>query len=341
MVNLADVVRSLGCDPEIVFREAGFETQEFLNSENQLNYVRTSHLLEHCVKATGCGYLGLILGFKAEPADLGIAGELVSAAPTVQVALEALVQNLNLHDQGGSAFFETGRHYSSLGFGVNLQGVKAVEVVYDLSAVFIYKIMRAICGERWVGATVNLPRSTPENAEIYKGYFCATVYFNSTECYVTFPNVYLDAQPPTADEFLFRLLTQKARELQALTEADLMVSLPTVLRKGVLSKQFSAPEIASAFGMHERTFHRRLRDAGTGFRQELDLVRQALGEQLLGSTSLPVCEVADVLGYANSSCFIRAFQRWNGLGPTDWRNQSSQKRGRVVVEGRQAIRTTT
>jgi AraC-like DNA-binding protein len=75
------------------------------------------------------------------------------------------------------------------------------------------------------------------------------------------------------------------------------------------------------FGLHERTLHRRLRIAGTSFRQELDLARQSVSEQLLGSTSLPVCDVANAMGYADSSGFIRAFQRWTGTSPTSWRRK--------------------
>ncbi len=48
-----------------------------------------------------------------------------------------------------------------------------------------------------------------------------------------------------------------------------------------------------------------------------------LFKQLLESTSLPVCDIADALGYADSSGFIRAFQRWSGSSPAVWRKRNS------------------
>jgi len=48
-----------------------------------------------------------------------------------------------------------------------------------------------------------------------------------------------------------------------------------------------------------------------------------VSEQLLGSTSLPVCDIANALGYADSSGFIRAFQRWSGTSPSSWRKHNN------------------
>ena len=104
---------------------------------------------------------------------------------------------------------------------------------------------------------------------------------------------------------------------------ELMEELPAVMRRGLLSEEFSAREIAGVFGLHERTLHRRLQSAGTSFRRELDSARMCVGEQLLGSPSLPVIDVASALGYADSSGFIRAFQRWSGCSPSAWRKLNS------------------
>ena len=101
-----------------------------------------------------------------------------------------------------------------------------------------------------------------------------------------------------------------------------MTYLSGLQQRGLLSGHFSAPEIAEVFGMHERTLHRRLRAAGTSFRQELDTARRRLSEQLLTNTSLAVGDIATALGYADASGFIRAFDRWCGTTPASWRKQN-------------------
>ena len=50
--------------------------------------------------------------------------------------------------------------------------------------------------------------------------------------------------------------------------------------------------------------------------------RHSIAAQLLGHTTLPPGQVARRLGYANASAFTRAFRRWNGMTPSEWRKKA-------------------
>jgi len=324
LVNLASLVSSLGADPVVIFGKSGFHPDEFNDPDRRMPYQRSSRLLADCVEATGCDHLGLLLGKLATSSHLGITGFLLHAAPTVERALNAVVENLDLHDEGGTATLDIDTDYTTFGFALQLPGVVAVEQIYDLAAAMMYQIMWALCGKDWVAATVKLQRRKPRNPLPYQNFFQTTLYFDSTECVITFPSDCLQEQPPRADVLLYRHLEKEARELHALQHHELIEELPSALRRGLLTEQFAARHIADMFGMHERTLHRRLRTAGTSFRQELDQARRSVSEQLLGGTNLPVCDIANALGYADSSGFIRAFQRWSGISPSTWRKRNSQ-----------------
>ena len=91
----------------------------------------------------------------------------------------------------------------------------------------------------------------------------------------------------------------------------------------------SAEELADMLAMHRRTLDRRLRDAGTSFRAELDHVRFAVAQQMLSTTASPLEDIAPALGYAEPSPFVRAFTRWTGMSPTRWRKLNSTGSARV------------
>jgi len=323
LVNLASVVHSLGSDPDLIFRQSGFDPEEFQDPDHRVSYLKSSRLLANCAEATGCEELGLLLGQQAEASHLGMAGFLMRAAPKVQQALCVLVENLDLHDEGGTASLDIGPDYTCFGFALQLPGLSATEQIYDLSAVMLYKIMQALCGAEWVAASVKLPRREPDDWRPYQRFFRTSLFFNSTECSVTFNNRCLGHDSPYADALLYKYLKHEARLLHELQHHELMEELPAVMRRGLLAEQFAARDIADVFGIQERTLHRRLRDAGTSFRKELDNTRKSVSEQLLGSTTLPVCDIANALGYADSSGFIRAFQRWSKTSPSSWRKQYS------------------
>ena len=98
LVNLAALVRSLGCDPGPIFQQSGFSVEEFNDPDHRLPYLRGSQLLADCVEATTCDQLGLLLGQRAGPTYLGLDGFLVRAAPKLGQALNSLEENLDLHD---------------------------------------------------------------------------------------------------------------------------------------------------------------------------------------------------------------------------------------------------
>jgi len=323
LVNLASVLRSLGCEPEPLFSEAGFTLEEFQDPDHRVSFLNCSQLLARCVEATASDHLGLLVGQQADPSHLGITGFLLRAASTVEQALKALVVNLDLHDDGGTASLDIGPEYTSLSYAVKMPGVSAIDQIYDLSAAVICQIMQTLCGANWIAAMVKLQRWQPEDVTLYRQFFRSTPYFNSTECSITFNSRYLQNKPPAADVFLYKYLEQEAKELHGLKHHELIDELPAALSRGLLTEQFAAHHIADEFGIHVRTLHRRLRAAGTSFRQELDQTRKSVSEQLLGSTSLPVWDVAKALGYSDSSGFIRAFQRWYGVSPSAWRKKNS------------------
>jgi len=331
LINLAGLVRSLGCDPAPIFEQAGFNLEEFQDSGHRVPYLRGSRLLALCVEATGCEHLGLLLGQQANPSLLGVVGFMARAAATVEQALKALVENLDLHDEGGILLLNIGQDYSSFCSVVQIPGVSAVEQINDLSITMMYQIMKALCDENWLAARVTLERREPEDLSPYRRFFRAPIHFNATESSIIFPSHCLKRRPPAADKFLYKHLEQEARASHKLQHNEIMEALPAALQRGLLTEHFAARHIAGVFGIHERTLHRRLRSAGTSFRNELDLARQIVSQQLLGTTTLPVCDIADALGYADSSGFIRAFQRWSGESPSNWRKQNTPRLGNQLT----------
>ncbi|MDG0902637.1 ornithine utilization transcriptional regulator OruR, partial [Pseudomonas sp. L01] len=68
-----------------------------------------------------------------------------------------------------------------------------------------------------------------------------------------------------------------------------------------------------------RSLRRHLSSLGTTYQQVLDDVRKRLALQYLTTTQLPLYEIALLLGFNDSSNFRRAFRKWTGKLPSDYR----------------------
>jgi AraC-like DNA-binding protein len=80
-------------------------------------------------------------------------------------------------------------------------------------------------------------------------------------------------------------------------------------------------EVAGALHVSTRTLKRRLQDEGRNFRALVDHVLCERATRMLQEDGLSVSEVAFRLGYNDVSNFSRAFRRWTGQSPSDFRKE--------------------
>jgi len=81
----------------------------------------------------------------------------------------------------------------------------------------------------------------------------------------------------------------------------------------------TASDVAGRLAVSEATLRRRLREVGLSYQTLLDEIRYQLAERYLRQTDMDVAEVAFSLGFADPSSFGRAFKRWSGLTPLEFR----------------------
>jgi len=84
----------------------------------------------------------------------------------------------------------------------------------------------------------------------------------------------------------------------------------------------SAAAAARQLGMSERTLYRRLSQQQLSFGAVLDQVREQRARYILENSRLSIERVAEMLDFAETSSFSRAFKRWTGLSPLQFRRRN-------------------
>ncbi|GAJ30782.1 helix-turn-helix transcriptional regulator [Acidomonas methanolica] len=141
---------------------------------------------------------------------------------------------------------------------------------------------------RWVFApgagSLPLPMASPVLEETYRD-LCAQL---------------IDAAP-NRDELLSRLYEVMVRSSRGFPDAR---------------------SAASALGISERSLHRWLAARGTSFGTVVDQVRFQRAQEMLTKSALKIDRIAEMLGFAETASFSRAFKRWSGMPPTAFRVMS-------------------
>lgn len=85
-----------------------------------------------------------------------------------------------------------------------------------------------------------------------------------------------------------------------------------------------AAAIAREMGMSERTLYRRLAEEGLTFRDVVRRAQSALAKEMLRESAVSIAEVAFMTGFSEQSTFSRAFKRWVGQAPAQFRRETAE-----------------
>ncbi|MFP6845741.1 MAG: helix-turn-helix transcriptional regulator [Thalassolituus sp.] len=108
--------------------------------------------------------------------------------------------------------------------------------------------------------------------------------------------------------------------------------LRDILQMCLLKRHVSQDDVADQLGISVRNLQRRLKALGTTYQNLLDEGRQALAMKVIREGDMPLYEVAYLVGYTEPSAFYKAFKRWTGSTPGDYR-QAYQERLSAVSNG--------
>lgn len=201
-----------------------------------------------------------------------------------------------------------GRHTNEYGLGVSLRFIR------EMSAV------------RIVPREVRFSHPRPGDvSEVVRWFGTTALTFDCADNRLVLDAGILSLPVKSADPELFQVLERQAELAMPPTRPKEPVpGLRTRIRNALEAAGSSTlPSAARELHVSARTLQRRLAEAGSTFQRELDIVREELAVKLLSDSSRSIYEVAMALGYADQAAFERAFRRWRGRTPRQFRSKAS------------------
>jgi AraC-like DNA-binding protein len=319
LMALPRLLGEFGVDANRLLAEFGLEPAYFEDPENKIALATMGQLLARCADAAACPHFGLLVGQRADASNLGTVGFLLQSAPDVRSALAGFSAHFRLHNPSAVVSFAERDAYVAMSFRMLPRQIEGSEHILDGAMAVMYNVLRKICGPSWLPAQVRLARFQPHDVTPYRRFFHSTLIFDEHETAILFIRDWLDRTPPGADPLLHRMMLRWVERLEAHTEKGTAGQVCQLLPALIAVDHASLEAMAQRMRMKPRTLNRRLAGEGTSFVHLLDETRQAMACQLLESTQMAAFQIGESLGYSNPSAFTRAFRRWKGVGPSQWR----------------------
>ncbi|MEZ5298438.1 MAG: helix-turn-helix domain-containing protein [Ilumatobacteraceae bacterium] len=172
--------------------------------------------------------------------------------------------------------------------------------------------------------SVSFRHERPADDQPHREYFRCEVRFGSDVDGLVFDSGQLERRTLLADEGLSAYLLSQLDELRSqAADRSLVTTVRGVIADSLADGQPSKSQVARRLGMSERTLHRRLADEGESFQTLVTRARQDAAESLLRSGRHSLVDVAFLTGFSDQTAFTRAFKRWTGLTPSEFRDRAT------------------
>jgi AraC-like DNA-binding protein len=320
LLPIAGALRLQGEDPVEVMAGAGIDLAKVANPEWRIRRGDLHALMQACVDLTGDEAFGLLAAQQLQPQVLHSLGLAWLASDTVFDGLKRMVRFSKLMSTGNDLRLEEHGDLVQVCIHAISDEDLLVPAVSDFGMGVIIRMCRLTLGEFLAPVTVDMERPQPQAPERWQYQFAAPVSFGAGIDRITWSRSDILEPLVTGDPALARVNDEYT---QGYLDGFLARSLAREVVCKIVERLPDGPpeqgDIADALHMSNRTLQRKLKEEGTSFLDLLQDTRLQLARKYLRSPGRSVVETAYLLGFSEPSTFSRAFKRWTGQSPAEYR----------------------
>ena len=277
-------------------------------------------LLAGAIHITGDPDLGLKAAREIVPGEYGVMEYAARSAATWREACESVGRYMHLlndalrfslHVDGAKVFIELDSRVCFPRASADFQSASL-----HLGGSYLW--YDGFSPEYEVWFTHPKPADTREYERTFEG---GTLYFGAPSNGFVCSSKYLDLRLQSADPHLHALIRKQAEMMLAELPSthNITERVRDLLVQSMAGGTPSLTHVARRVSMSERTLTRHLEAEGTSFKALLDDLRQRMAMRYVRQAELCLSEIAFLLGFSQVSAFHRAFRRWTGQTPNEFR----------------------
>jgi len=331
IVPIVGVLERVGAPVDMLLMRAGVPMRARADPEMLIPTASTARLLAEGARSQGIDNLGLLAGQQARIETVGLFGRLIRRSPTLGAALTEVVSHHPTFSSNGRMWLHP--HGEQVEF---CQAFTAMFGRFDLGwqqashyiLMLMLNIVRLAGDPTWRPAEVRL--QTGESAVLRDAdpLAAARITFAQPATTVTVPRAFLDHPLRRSD--LNHQMSPGSLEAWKASAPPRDFVAAIIQAVEILSwERYPNVHVTAEFlGVTVRTLQRHLAEVGMTHESLVGRARFVTAAALLNETDTKILDIALDLGYSDHAHFTRAFGRWAGCSPQEYRRRCRQKLGR-------------
>jgi AraC-like DNA-binding protein len=319
LIGVWNLLESYGIDPEPLFREMSMDPELMKRPGGRYRLDSIDNLWRKASKIIADPCFGLKAAELWHPSNFSALGYAMLASNTLRTAFERMDRyHRILSDERPITLDETEEGLTlTLVFSHEKRDIPARN---DAALAIIMSMCRLNYLEDLAPVSVTLTHPKPSCSARFYEYFRSPVVFEAPANSLTLPIEAVDKTLPGSNPQLAELNDQVMIEyLAQLGQDHITEKVKAVIIDQLPSGNVSDESVARELYMSSRKLQRQLRSDDTTFTTLLNEIRQDLAQRYLREQDISLTEIAFLLGFSESSAFSRAFKRWMGVTPSEYR----------------------
>lgn len=311
-------------DAHAIFIEAGLDPVKLQDPNARFPATHMARLWQLTEERSGDPAIGVAIGMRWNPTTFHALGYAWLASATLAQAFHRLARYSRLiNDASEFTLATTGTNYLVTG-AVKDPGFVLSPITTQATAVAVAKMCRMLLGESFSPIEVQFPFAPTGSTLALETNLRAPLRFGCERAGMLIDRQDMERTLSTANPELSRSSEEIAMKyLSRLDQQQLAQQVRRHIVEALPSGRIREEDIAESLHLSTRTLQRRLLDEGVNFGELFQNVRRELAQNYIDDSQLSIGEIAYLLGFSDQANFTRAFKRWFGAAPSDWRRRKS------------------
>jgi AraC-like DNA-binding protein len=327
LASMGQIYRRLlemhGLDAIGIARQAGVDLATIPTPAERIEIAKIDAILRVAIPLIRDPAFGLQAARCWHPTNLGVLGYAWLASSTLRTGLHRVARYSRLVGERGQLEIEETRHGVTVRFWGkrgNPAVVAVAAVLVDIAMALLLDMCRMNAGAALRPIAASLRRGAPERVEAYQHFFGCPVRFGAAENVFVLSAQDADRPLPSSNKQLAAVFDKMLTEEQArLDKFDVVARCRAAVLEQLPSGEASVEGTAKQLHMSRRTLQRKLAEAATTYVQLVDDARKDLALRYIEDPHRSVTDITFSLEFSQPSAFNRAFRRWTGLAPSEYR----------------------
>ena len=324
LAGCATLIEELGGSPDALTRAAGLPPRALLDHDLPLKAEAATQLLEIAARELNAPDFGLRLARRQGLQILGPLWILASSAPTVREALADLVNNFALYASAMTVSLAEEGGAWALRYELRVSEGLPITQAAELGLALVCQELRGILGPAWRPLAVQFRHAAPADTRSHRAVFGPAFAFSQDRDAVVLDGATANAPMRVGGERVRGFIQRGVRHNRAYERPREATRAELAVRALIPFGRCDLAAVARELGLAPRTLQARLTREGETFQGVLDQVRLELSIRYLLSSDLRAGEIAELLGFADSSAFTRFMKLKTTKTPKAWRADGSR-----------------